>query len=513
MSLYRKLLRAARSPGQGDHLTDPDPLKAPPASDSIAVNIGYLQHALCHTEDLKRQPLPFAGRDGTLVYLESLVDQDKIQLHVVQPLHENTSQELDNLFNILETTRETPLDNAVKALIQGKCVYFLEGLQGFYILATEAVYKRSVEEPQNEGVIRGPHYGFIEVLNVNLFLIRKLISSPYLTVRYFLAGTHTQTRIAVVYMKNIANDELVREVEERIRAISADAVLTTGIVQEITEDHPFSMFPQHLATERPDRTASSLMEGRVAIITDGSPTVLIAPVTFFAFYQSPDDYNGRWIVSSFVRMIRMFSFLLAFTLPALYIGTVSFHPDILPLELVHTIKSSLERVPFPAIVEAMLLELIFELLREAGIRLPSRVGQTIGIVGGLVIGDAIVRAGLVSYTMIIVVSLTAIASFLVPSHEMSSAVRILRFPLMIAASIFGYVGIAFGLMLLTIHLCKLESFGTPYFSPFAPLRIKDMKDVLVRFPSWLLNARPHDADPKFMKQEEATSRSWKRDED
>ncbi|CUB09514.1 Spore germination protein A1 [Bacillus cereus] len=200
-----------------------------------------------------------------------------------------------------------------------------------------------------------------------------------------------------------------------------------------------------------------------------------------------------------MRLLRLTSFLIAFLLPAIYIATVAFHSDILPLELVYTIKSSLERVPLPPILEALLLELIFELLREAGIRLPSRVGQTIGIVGGLVIGDAIVKTGLVSYTMTIVVALTAIASFLVPSNDMSAAIRILRFPLMILAALFGYVGISFGLMLTFIHLCHLHSFHTPYLSPVAPLRIKDMKDAFIRLPIWSFWERPHDSQPKKMR--------------
>lgn len=370
------------------------------------------------------------------------------------------------------------------------------GAEEFYILSSEKTYARSTDEPENEGIIRGPHNGFIEHLSVNLNLIRKQIISTSLIVRYFYVGSKTRTKVAIVYMQDLANPELVKEVEKRIKAISSDMVLPPGFIQEFTEDNPFSLFPQQLSTERPDRVTANLMEGRVTILTEGSPTALIAPVSFFAFYQSPDDYNGRWIISSFLRMIRMMSFLIAFTLPAIYIATVSFHSAILPLELAHTIKKSLENVPFPAIVEAMLLEVIFEVLREAGIRLPSRVGQTIGIVGGLVIGDAIVRAGLVSYTMIIVVSLTAISSFLVPSHEMSSAVRILRFPMMIGAALFGYIGIAFGMLILLIHLCKLETFGSPYFAPMAPFRLSDMKDVFIRFPIWTLQQRPHDSRPK-----------------
>jgi spore germination protein KA len=247
-------------------------------------------------------------------------------------------------------------------------------------------------------------------------------------------------------------------------------------------------------------------------LSEGDPTALIMPVTLFAFYQSPDDYHSRWFVGSFVRTIRFTSFLLAIQLPAIYIAVVSFHPEVLPVDLVYTLKASLDKVPFPPIMEALLMELTLELIREAGIRLPSPVGQTIGIVGGLVMGDAVVRAGLVSYTMVIVVALTAISSFVVPSNEMSTSIRIIRFPLMIAGATFGFFGIVFGMMLVLIHLTKLQSFGTPYFAPAAPLRLKDMKDTFLRLPIWKMNQRPRDSHPRRLKQEDDSSRRWKKDD-
>lgn len=473
-------------------------------------NISYVEQSLFHTDDLKKQSFCTNGTDSMLLYIDSLVDQEMIQMHILTALSERTDADTHPMFN-LGNQKETNLQSAIDSLLQGRCLYIQDGTCEFHVLFTEKLYARATNEPDNEGVIRGPHNGFIEQLSVNLNLIRRQMNSPSLIVRYYYVGKKTRIKVAVVYVQDLASPELVEQVKDRILSISSDMVLAPGFIQEFVEDSPFSLFPQQLSTERPDRVIANLMEGRVSILAEGSPAVLIAPVTFFAFYQSPDDYHGRWMVSSFLRLIRMMSFIIAFTLPAIYIATISFHSAILPLELAHTIKKSLQSIPFPALIEAMLLELIFEVLREAGVRLPSRVGQTIGIVGGLVIGDAIVRAGLVSYTMIIVVSLTAISSFLVPSHEMSSAVRILRFPMMIGAALFGYIGIVYGLVILTIHLCKLESFGTPYFAPVAPFRLADMKDVFIRFPIWALRGRPHDARPQKLKQEN-DSRSWKRRE-
>ncbi|MGA9174209.1 MAG: spore germination protein, partial [Thermoactinomyces sp.] len=313
------------------------------------------------------------------------------------------------------------------------------------------------------------------------------------------------------YMQHLANPELIEKVDQRLRAISTDTILSPGFIQEYIEDHPFSPFPQALNTERPDRTMANLMEGRVAIFSEADPTALIIPTTLFAFYQTPDDYHSRWIVGSFVRLIRFSAFLIAFILPAFYITVVSFQPEILPVNLGYSIQSTLQTIPFPPVMEALLMELTMELIREAGIRLPSPVGQTIGIVGGLVIGDAVVKAGFISYTMIIVVALTSIASFVVPSNDMSTSIRVLRFPLMISAALFGIIGILFGVMAIIIHLCKLNSFGTPYLSPIIPLRIRDLKDTLIRFPVWKLNERAQDPHPQVLNQER-TSREWEQNE-
>ncbi|MEC0171405.1 spore germination protein [Paenibacillus graminis] len=456
---------------------------------SVDQNSDYIEAALFNTNDLKKRSISFQGRKGVVLYLESITDTELIERNVIIPFSRNQDKDLSELFTTLTFSLETELNQGIQGLLEGSCLYFLEGMSEFYVLLTPAKYERSISEPENEGVIRGPHNGFIEQMKVNLYLIRKQIASPNLKVRYFTLGKTVPKQVSLVYMENIANPELVKIVEARIQKISLDWILSTGFIQELTEDNPFSIFPQLINTERPDHTSNYLLDGYVAILLDGDPTALIVPASFFSFYRTPDDYNNRWMIASFVRFIRLIGFVTAFQLPALYIATVSFHSNVLPLQLFFTIQGSLTRVPFPPLIEAMLLELIFELLREAGLRLPSRVGQTIGIVGGLVIGDAIVKAGLVSYTMIIVVALTAISSFLIPSNEMSSAIRFMRFPLMIAASLFGYIGISFGLTLIFIHLCKLESFGQPYFRPLSPLNSQGLKDTFVRFPIWSIRKR------------------------
>lgn len=478
---------------------------------SLEKNKEFIENQLFHTSDLKWRSIRFNQLEGLIVYLESLSDVQRIQKEIIQPIEEKKQGTLDEVITSVEITEKSDLGELPRALIQGNCVLLFEGTAEVFIVGVAAVYIRNITEPLNEGVIRGAHDGFIEHLMTNLYLVRKRVENPDLVVRYYQTGKATKTKLALLYMQDLANPDLVKEVDQRIGSITMDITISSGFIAELIEDNPFSIFPQILYTERPDRTAAHLMEGRVAILTEGDPSALILPVTFFAFYQSPDDYNSRWIAGSLIRLIRLISFIIASLLPALYIAIIGFHPEILPENLILSVKSSIDKVPFPPIIEAILMQITLEVLREAGVRLPSRVGQTIGIVGGLVIGESVVRAGLVSYPMVIVVALTAISSFVAPSNEISTATRILGFPLMILAAMFGLIGITFGMLFILIHLCKLESFGTSYFAPIMPLRIKDFKDTFVRFPIWSLNQRPHDPHPKRYVQER-NSREWEQDD-
>lgn len=478
---------------------------------TLQENMAYIQNQLFHSSDLKWRSIRFNQLEGLIVFLESLSDQQRIQEEIIKPIEEIKEGNVDELITSIEVTKETDLNEVPNALVQGNCILLFEGFVEFFYVDVKAVYIRSISEPVNEGVVRGAHDGFIENLITNLYLVRKRIENPNLVVRYYKVGSATRTKLALLYMQDLANPDLVQEADHRLSSIAMDTVISPGFIAEWIEDNSFSLFPQILFTERPDRAVAHLMEGRVVILSDGDPTALIVPVTFFAFYQSPDDYHSRWIVGSFVRLIRLGSFFIASLVPALYIAIIGFHPEILPTNLIYTVKSSIDGIPFPPIVEALIMQIALEILREAGIRLPSRVGQTVGIVGGLVIGEAIVRAGLVSYPMVIVVALTAISSFVAPSSEISTATRILSFPLMILAAMFGLIGITFGLLIILIHLCKLECFGTAYFAPVMPLRIRDLKDALTRFPIWSMYQRPHDAHPRKLNKAKK-SRGWEHDD-
>jgi spore germination protein KA len=477
--------------------------------DDVDENITMLEAHFCQTEDLMKKELLFNNRKCVVLFLESLVKKELLQSSIIEPILYGKQATIENTVHSAEIKKSSMVAEAGKNLLDGYCVILLEKDHQGYLASVGGIEGRATQEPNNERTIKSAHDGFVEDFSSNLHLLRKRIKSPQLKVKYFTIGKLTATKVGIVYLENLANKELVDEVERRITAIEIDQLYSTGELEEVIEDHPFSPFPQILATERPDRAVSYLTEGKITIIVDGNPRALVVPITFFAFYQAPDDYNSRWIVGSFFRIIRIFSFIIAISLPAIYIAIVSFHSEVLPIGILYSIRVSLEYVPFPPLVEALTMQIILELLKEASIRLPSPIAQTIGIVGGLVIGTAVVDAHIVSNMMIVVIGFTAIASFVAPINEMGTSARILGFPTMIAASLLGFFGIVLVLMLIFMHLSKLDSFGSPYFSPFAPFKKEDIKDSLIRLPLWKLNTRPTDAKPAYATQQGRT-RAWKK---
>ncbi|RWZ55309.1 spore germination protein [Halobacillus fulvus] len=477
-----------------------------PSSAKLSANIDYLMNEFNRTSDLKIRILKKGN--AALLYFESLVDQEKVQEAIFKPIELGDVEDISNLPHSKETLN---LEEAITTLLRGHAIYMEDGSRKISQFKVTSSFNRSPEEPANEKVVRGSHDGFVENMMININLIRKRIENRDLNVKYFKLGKKTNTNVAVIYLDGVADPEIVQQIETRMKDISADMIHSPGYVEEFIEDQTFSPFPQMLNTERPDRAVANLMEGRVAILTEGSPTTLIAPSTFFMFYQASDDYNMRWYTGTFVRLIRLASFIIAIGLPAFYIAVVGFHFEVIPDDLVIPVKSSINEIAYPPIMEAFVMVVIIELIREAGIRLPQPIGQTIGIVGGLVIGDAVVRAGLVSNLMVIVVALTAIASFVVPSNELSTTLRLLTFPLIILAGTLGFVGIVFGFLFILIHLSRLESFGVPYFSPVSPLRIKDLKDTFIRVPLYKMNERPKDSHA-IQTEAVGPSREWKKRE-
>ncbi|MFC6227451.1 spore germination protein [Paenibacillus allorhizosphaerae] len=392
------------------------------------------------------------------------------------------------------------LNDVMSAMFNGETVILLDGCSTALTAATAGGEKRSVEEPSSQTVIRGPKEGFIESLRTNTALIRRKIKSPDLRIDAKIIGRKSRTNVAVVYLKGTANDKVVEEIHKRLDSIDTDSILESGYIEEFIQDATYTPFPTVMNTERPDAAAAGILEGQVVIIVDGTPFVLIAPVTFFKFFQSSEDYYQRFDIASFLRLIRFGSFIVSMLLPSLYIAITTFHQEMLPSTLLIGLAAQREGVPFPALVEAMLMELTFEVLREAGVRMPRVIGPAISIVGALVLGQAAVQAGLVSGAMVIVVSFTAIANFVIPALNMATAARLIRFSLMILGATLGLFGVVSGLMVMLIHMAGLRSFGISYLQPVAPLVPGNLKDIFVRVPWWRMNTRPRLFSPNVVRE-------------
>ncbi|PWW08287.1 spore germination protein KA [Paenibacillus cellulosilyticus] len=443
----------------------------------------------------------FPNQRYALFYIDGIVDGTAIGtmlLGLLEDANSQATEETDSLYtHLMERSiavgkifPATAVEEVGYAMLEGSSVILVDGSLRAIIIDTTGGESRSVEEPTSQTVVRGPKEGFTENLRTNTALVRRIIKSPKLRVDYKIVGRETRTNIAVIYLQGIAQDDVVKEVHRRIEQIEIDAILESGYIEEFIQDKAFTPFPLIQNTERPDTACASILEGQVVIMVSGTPFVLITPVTFVKFFQSSEDYYQRYDISTFLRLIRMTSFFISMLLPSLYIAITTFHQEMLPTSLLISLAAQREGVPFPALVEAFLMEITFEILREAGVRMPRIIGPAISIVGALVLGQAAVQAGLVSAAMVIVVSFTAIASFVIPAVNMGIAARLIRFVLMILAGSFGLFGIMSGLMVLLAHLCGLRSFGKPYLLPFSPLIVSNLKDTFIRVPWWAMRKRP-----------------------
>ncbi|WP_373458161.1 spore germination protein [Paenibacillus harenae] len=472
-------------------------------SSDIEDNIRYAQDTLGTGPDILIRRLHlFQESKAAVLSIAGITDKASVNLLVDSMLSEYREQsglarEGDPfqalLYRMLAVggirSLETLYDLDV-AMLEGLSVVLLDGYDRALAVNTGGGERRGVEEPSTQTVVRGPKEGFAESILTNISLLRTKIKSPNLRIEYKIIGQQTRTTVAVAYMKGISEDKVVNEVHRRLDAIETDSILDSGYIEEFIHEKKYSPFPLLQNTERPDAIAAGLLEGQVAIIVDGSPFALLAPVTFFKFFQSSEDYYQSYDIATFLRVIRFVSFFASMLLPSLYIAITTFHQEMLPTPLLISIAAQREGVPFPAIIEAMIMELTFEILREAGVRMPRIIGSAISIVGALVLGQAAVQAGLISAAMVIVVSFTAIASFVIPAVNMGTSARLIRFAMMILAGSFGVFGIMAGLMVLLTHLSGLRSFGVPYLTPISPLVKNNLKDVFVRAPWWAMNKRP-----------------------
>lgn len=443
----------------------------------------------------------------TLVFIDGLVSKGYIAEHAIFSLFREEelksfslkgfqSSLIDIIAKEVLTTidikEEFKSENVINSILSGDTVILIDNIDKCLVFDTKELPARSIGEPETETVIRGPRDGFTESVKINMTLVRRRIKDYNLKIKMQSIGKRSKTSVAVMYMEDIVDKALVQEVNERLKSVDIDAVIDSSILENLIEDNFLSPFPQIENTERPDSVAAALYEGRVAIIVDNSPFVLIVPATIGTLMQSSEDYYTRWTEASFVRILRLLAILLSLLAPALYVAITAYHPGLLPTKLTYFLAASRTNVPFPAVVEAVLMELTMELLRESGTRIAGPIGSTVGIVGGLIIGQAAVEAGIVSPLMIIIVAVTTISSFAIPSYELSAGFRIWRFILILCSAIFGLYGIMLGLIILGTHLIKLNSFRVPFTSPYSGLGVSsgDLKDTLIKAPIQALETRP-----------------------
>ena len=437
-------------------------------------------------------------------YFNAVVDDKKLNEHVFRPLMMHSGGwELDKFNNtdrvdlIVRTSisvgqlRKTDnLAEMVHSIFDGMVVLIFESIQEAVIIDIHGGQLRAITEPPSEKATHGPREGFIENLDINIGMVRRHLRNPRLVIKKTTVGRRTRTPVAVLYIDDIVDHGLVEQVNDRLNHIDVDGVFNAGMIIQNIEDKPFSPFPQVWTSERPDKTIAELLEGRIAIMVDGTPTAIFLPALFIEFFQAPEDYLDRTYISSFLRYIRFLAYFIAISLPALYIALISFTPELLPVNLVTSLAQARKEVPFPVLIEVLIQEFIIQMVIESGLRLPGPVGQTAGVVAGIILGQAAISAKLATPAVIIIIAVTTISTFALPAGPLVQSTRILRLPMIFITAIFGLFGFSLGWIFLLAHLCSLESLGVPYFAPLAPMRFADLKDSFFRIWLWKMNQRP-----------------------
>lgn len=474
-------------------------------SKSFEHNLNTLKNILGSSTDIVYREFSFGSKmqiKAAVIFLEGMTEKSTINQTIIRPfMHDGGLSGLedrlqsrnidvikDGIISVGEIKKTKSISELVDDCLSGDTIFLLEGSDEALSIQSKGWKTRGIEEPKTEAVVRGPREGFTETISINMTMLRRKIKNPNLTFETMQIGTQTKTSVCIVYLRGIANPKLIKEIKERLGRINTDSILESGYIEEFIEDAPYSIFPTVGNSEKPDKAASKILEGRAAILIDGTPFVLTVPMLFIEGFQSSEDYYSRPYLASFLRGLRFLAFIISVLAPATYVMLSTFHQELIPTTLLFTIAAGHEGVPFPAVIEAGLMIITFEILREAGVRLPRPVGQAVSIVGALVIGEAAVSAGLVGGIMVIVVALTAVSSFVVPVY--TDVISILRIMFLILGGSLGIFGVGIGTLLVLVHIVSLRSFGSPYLSPLAPLSTEDLKDTFVRTHIWSMFTRP-----------------------
>ena len=474
-------------------------------SENIKENIKVYRQIYKDCSDIKMREMMLGKQKNVrcfLAYIEVAVSNilmettalGRLLSYLEQAPGEEIVEILDkNALGIADVTPFETMEEAAQGMLTGDAILFVDGYPKALKISDKGYPNMGVTEADSEKVIRGSNEGFADSIKVNTALIRKRVRSTKVKVKEMRPGVRSHTNVNLVYMEDLAYPEIIAEVEKRLNRYEIDGVLDSGVIEQLAEEKWYSPFPQFQTTQRPDRAAMAILEGRVVVLSDNSPVALILPTDYNSFIKTSDDYYNRWEVATFGRLLRYIASFFAMTFPGLYLAVTNFHTQVLPTTLLLSFQAARQGVPFPAVFEVLLMEISFELLREAGVRLPGAMGNTIGIVGGLIIGQAAVEANLVSPIVVIIVAFTALCSFAIPNEEFAFSFRILKFVFIAVCAWLGYFGFLISLLMVLIHLSHLTSFGIPYLMPFVGPELtgyEDQRDFLWRFPLRRITKRP-----------------------
>lgn len=513
---------------------------------SLSINLDFLKvkyNTLINSDIVVREfTLTARNRQygAFLIYIDGMVDTKIINDFVLEPLmlrnRANSydgnetrvvSEAISNNITVRKVKKFDLVDyiynslvpqNAVKKkksfndilpdINMGNCLLFVDTIDTAFSIDAKGFKQRGVDSPKNETVIRGAQEAFTEAIRTNTSMIRRFVNNENLVIESLSVGKVTKTKCAVCYMKDIANDDLVAEVKYRLNNLDIDTIISSGQLEQLIEDNSKCSLPQMLSTERPDKAANHILSGRVVVIVNGSPYVLIMPCVFVDFLSSAEDPNLKFQYANLLKFVRLVAFFITLLLPGLYVAITNFHQEIIPTELLFAIVASRESIPFPIIVEILAMEISFELIREASLRVPSPIGTTIGIIGALILGQAAVEASIVSPILIIIIAITGITSFAIPDFYLSFHLRIARFLYIIAGFLAGFLGIGIVLFGHLILLCSLKSFGVSYLAPYVPATSKNNKAYFMP-PFWSREKRPDFLNSKRPRKQERVSMKWK----
>ncbi|RWZ55291.1 spore germination protein [Halobacillus fulvus] len=459
-----------------------------------------LQKHFRNSPDLVNKTFTFNRQTIVIHFINYQVNKDQLERDLLPPLTNAkkpwTMESLKNAIPLSSSEEIKDFSSLARELIHGGVSVYIVGYEEVVVFTLPKQDHRALNRAETESLVFGPQIAFTESLMTNLNVVRWRLDTDDLTVEKFLVGERIQSEVRVIYLKSLANEENVQTMKQRIEDIVIDEIEDSTVLNQLIEDSSSTVFPQLITTELPDRFCNSIAKGRVGVLVDKSPTAIIGPMTLFNFFESTEDTYMRWNIGTFIRMLRFLSMVISIVLTPMYVAALTYHYEIIPSSLLVSLGQSRATVPFPPVLEALLLEILIELLREAGARLPTKVGQTMGIVGGIVLGQAAVQAGFTSNILVIIIALSALASFTAPSYMMGSAIRIIRFPMIILAGAWGLIGIVFALSFLVIHLLRQKSLGRPYLAPIYPFEASALRGTIFRLPFQKNAKRPSYVMPK-----------------